>query len=408
MRVLSRPAADRFQRALEAAGASGSPAGVTDQQLAALVRTSQRLVAVGTAASPRPDPDFVATLRQRLMTEAASLPTPTPAAARAAAARRAAAKGGPVVVVVGRGLPRALAGAAASALLVGTVVGVASRAAIPGEALYPVKGWLDGVAVRLADTDLERGRTYLAQGQEHISEARELAERGDQADANDVDTALKAAIDSVQRGQRSLDLAFVRTGNPQALITTRDFTARALPQVQALRTQVPAASLPWLDRLEALLHDTQQATARRLAACGARCDGITVPGYGPASLPSSLATSGAAPTSTSGPSAGPPGAGGVPAPGGTANSPAPTSVSQPGVSIGTQGATIGGDNGGATLDTGGATVNGPTISASVPVVSTTVQVPLPTVTIGTSGASATVPSSTLDGITLPGATVTLP
>src|SRR6478672_11941521 len=109
MPVLNRRA-DPFQRALE-----GQP--TSDPQLAGLLTTAHQL---GTAApGPGPDPAFVATLRTRLMAEAASLPSPSPAAARSLAERRAAARPTPVVVVVGHGLPRALAGAVASALLVG-------------------------------------------------------------------------------------------------------------------------------------------------------------------------------------------------------------------------------------------------------------------------------------------------
>ena len=276
MPVLNR-SADRFQRSLE-----GEHLG--DPRVDALLETSRQLLTVG-AITPGPDAEFVAALRVRLMAEAQTLPAPTAAAARAATARRAATRATPVVVVVGRGLPRALAGAAASALLVGGVVGVASRSAVPGESLYPVKGWLDGVAVRLSTSDFERGTTDLGQAQEHISDGRALAARTD-PDAGDVNTALAAAADSVQGGQRALDRDYARTGNPQALLAMRDFTARALPQVDALRTEVPAASLPTLGRLESLLRESQVATARRIAACGGGCSEVLTIGLGPSSLPS--------------------------------------------------------------------------------------------------------------------------
>ena len=226
MPVLNR-SADRFQRALE-----GERPG--DEKLEPLLETSRRLLSVG-APAPGPDAEFVAALRVRLMAEARTLPAPASPASRATAARRPAA---PVVVVVGRGLPRALAGAAASALLIGGVVGVASRTAVPGESLYPVKGWIDGVAVRLATSDYERGLTYLGQAQEHISDSRQLASRPD-PDGHDIDVALAAAASAVQGGQRALDRDYASTGNPQALLAERDFTARALPQVEALRTEVP-------------------------------------------------------------------------------------------------------------------------------------------------------------------------
>ena len=280
MPVLNR-SADRFQRALDGER-------ITDEGLVRLVETSRHLVAL-TAAVPAADAEFVATLRERLMAEAARMPAQSPVAAKAAAARRAASRTTPVVVVVGRGLPRLLAGAAASAILVGGVVGVVSRGAVPGQALYPVKGWLDGVAVRLADNDLERGQTYLAQAQEHISDARQLADR-DTKSADDINTALSAATDSVRKGRQALDTSYATTGNPQALIAMRDFTARTLPQLEALRTEVPAGSLPQLATLEALLRDTEQSTSRRIAACGSACTGAVSSTLGPSSLPGSATT----------------------------------------------------------------------------------------------------------------------
>jgi hypothetical protein len=388
MPVLNR-AADRFQRALDGER-------VTDEGLAELVETSRHLVGL-TSAVPTADAAFVATLRDRLMAEAARMPAPSPGAAKAAAARHAASRTTPVVVVVGRGLPRLLAGAAASVLLVGGVVGVASRTAVPGQALYPVKGWLDGVAVRLADNDLERGQTYLSQAQGHVSDARTLSEGSRQV--TDVDTALTAAADSVRKGRQALDTSYASTGNPQALLAMRDFTARTLPQLEALRTEVPAESLPQLAVLESLLRDTEQITARRLAACGSACSGVASSTLGPASLPGSVTTApSGSPTAS--------GSGGVTVPDTAVT--VPGGVPVPGGSS-TSGPVVGGGGGGSSVGTTGASVGLPTLSVSVPVVpSVTATVPLPTVSLGTSSVAATVPSSTLGPVTLPGVTLTLP
>ena len=94
------------------------------------------------------------------------------------------------------------------------------------------------MAVQLAGSDFDRGQTYLAQAQEHISDARDLTDQPTRPGVGEVNLALRQAIDSVRQGQRSLDAAYAQNGNPQALIAMRDFTARALPQVEALRIEV--------------------------------------------------------------------------------------------------------------------------------------------------------------------------
>ncbi len=399
MPVLNR-SADRFQRALDGER-------ITDERLVELIETSRHLVGVA-AVLPAPDATFVSTLRERLMAEAALMPVPSPVAAKAAVARRADTRTTPVVVVVGRGLPRLLAGAAASALLVGGVVGAASRSAVPGDALYPVKGWLDGVAVRLADNDLERGRTYLAQAQGHISDARQLS-TPTRPDHGDVDVALRGAIDSVRKGRQSLDSSYAATGNPQALLAMRDFTARALPQIDAARTEVPAESQPLLGQLEDLLRDTQESTARRIAACGSACAGGLSATGNPVTVPSTALT-GATTVATTGATTRA-GAGPTTAPGGGITVPS-TAVTAPGGVLpgsSSTGPVVGGGGGGATVSTDGATVHLPTVSVSVPIVpSVTATVPLPSVTVGTGGVGATVPGSTLGPVTLPGVTITLP
>jgi hypothetical protein len=389
---LSNRAAERFQHALD----GERPA---DAEAERLLATSRTLSAIDTSRLA-PREEFVHALRERLMAEAETMPALSPAAAQTAASRRAAARTTPVVLVMGRGLPRLLAGAAASVLAVGAVVGVASRSALPGSALYPVKGWLDAVAVQMAGSDHERGLTHLAQAQEHISDTRALSEEQGSEPGEFIE-ALESAVASVRSGQRDLNTAFDATGNPQSLIAIRDFSARALPQVEALRPEVPAAALPALRELQALLEDSQTASVRRLAACAPSCALVSQPGAGPSQLP-------VLPSTTAAPGGATPGA---TLPGGVSVPSTPVTANPgggvPGVTAGTGGVTVGGDNGGATLSTDGATLNGPSVTASVPGLPP-VTATLPSVSVSSSSVGVTVPGTTLGGISLPGTGVPLP
>ena len=272
--------ADLLERSLQ-----GLPG--TDQEVRSLAATASRIPAL-TSAACRPRDDFVSALGLKLRAEALTLPVP-PIGSASSATKARRSPGRPVVLVIGRGL-RVLAGATASVLLIGAILGVTSRSALPGGLLYPVKQVLNSAAVQLAGSDFDRGVTLLSQAQEHIGDARSLVERDRAlAEAALVNQALLGAKSAVTGGQRALLGEFDRSGNVQALIAVQDFAVRALPQLNALRIQVPAASRPDVDALIALLHDTQATVARQIAVCGQPCAplGGATPGSPYPSAPSS-------------------------------------------------------------------------------------------------------------------------
>ena len=278
----------------------------TDQEVLELVATVG-LIAPLTSRAGAPQPEFVSALGIRLRAEAMALPAreyrptsggrPEPWATRT---RGSATR--PRVFAIGRGLPGVLAGAIASLLLVGGVVGGGSRSALPGGLLYPVKQLLDSAALQLASSDFDRGMTLLSQAQEHISDARALVDRdGAEVDPASLDVALVNTRDAVSSGQRTLLADFDRTGNPQALIALQDLVARALPQLNALRPLVPGESRPAVDAIILLLQDVRTSVAGKVALCGQPCASITGAAFpGPSSsatpttLPSTLAPGGGA------------------------------------------------------------------------------------------------------------------
>ncbi len=283
-----------------------------------------------------------------------------------------------------------IAAAAASILVIGGALGVASRSAVPGDALYGVKQLLDRAAVQLADSRYEEGLTYLAQAQEHIVDARDLIDAGDPS-THDLDTAYDAATDATGRAQTILTEVYRTEQRTDALTELADFYTRAIPQVDAMRPRVPSGSLPAWQRLRDLLGAGEVATLRELAGCGAcgdraaqarqslaRLTGTVRPGSpvsgtsAPGTLPSGAGTV-TAPRPTASAARPPASSGRPPAPAPRPSATAPGSLPLPDVRV----------TGGVTLP--GATVNPPAVG----------------VTRGTVGVGG-------GGITLPGATVSLP
>jgi hypothetical protein len=306
---------------------------------------------------------------------------------------------------------RYVAAAAAALLVVGGALGWASRSALPGDALYGVKQVLDRAAVQLSGSRFDQGLTYLAQAEQHIGEARDLVDRGAPA-AGDLETALDLASDSTTRAQTLLLDAYRSDGRTDALTELTDFYARALPQVDALRDQVPAAALPSWQRLHDLLTQNRVAVLRELAACSACGDRATQArqllsvvltptssSSGATTLPrpsASRPTVPAAPRATvprqPGGTVTVPGVGGVPLPGlgatGGVTLPGST-IRLPGVGVSSSSVGLGG--GGVTLP--GSTVHLPSVGAT-------------SGTLGVGGGSVSVTG--LPPVTLPGATITAP
>lgn len=387
---------DLLQRALD--GETVSEPGILE--LVAVLHAVQAVDQAGLA----PRAEFVSELRARLLDDAGSAAPVVPllpVAPDAGDGFGAPAEGGTVSVLRFAARPLKLVAAAAAAVLViGGALGFASRSAVPGDALYGVKQLLDRAAIQLAGSRYDEGLTYLAQAQEHITEARELLDAGSPS-THDLDTAYDSATDATGRAQTILMEVYRTQQRADALTELSDFYTRAIPQVDAMRPRVPAGSLPAWQRLRDLLGAGEVATLRGLAACGACGDRATAarqllaalagagtpssPGSGtsaPGTRPSgATASSPARPGATSAGGAVLPGVkvtGGVAVPGGTVNLP----------SVGITSTSVGISGGGVTLP--GVTVTVPPVvisSTSVP------QLPLPSIATPSISLATTLPTT---------------
>lgn len=174
-------------------------------------------------------PEFVASLRERLMAEADTVlvrqpPAPSrlamPASSRTRQRRIGALLGGV-----------ALVGSAAT-------MAVAAQTALPGESLYGVKRGIESAQVRLATDDADRGRTLLAQAGTRLTELEELAaEDGgrDQRVPETLDTFTRQSSDGV----RTLLASYESTGSVGDAQVARDFTATSIDRLERLQGELP-------------------------------------------------------------------------------------------------------------------------------------------------------------------------
>lgn len=261
--------ADAFERALS--GATDVPA-----DIARLAGTARR---VSSIPVPGPDAAFVASLGARLAAEAAS---PSPSADTTGVPSN--------VIAIRRTWPRAVAGTAAGLVAASAVIGVASQNALPGDALYGIRGLVDGLEVAVAGNDSAKGTTYLAQAREHVENAQTLADREPQS-AADISTSLDDAAATVTSGEERLFDAFDQSRNPDDLAEVKDFTTWVKPRLTTLRDTIPGDSQAHLGALSAAVEAGEARLNAALASCGADCSAIS-----PTNVPTPTPTT-AAPSS---------------------------------------------------------------------------------------------------------------
>lgn len=204
-----------------------------------------------------PRPEFVSSLRERLMAEADTVlvrqpPAPSrlamPGTARKRDRRVAAALGG-----------AALVGAAAT-------MAVAAQTALPGESLYDVKRGIEAAEVRFATDDGARGHLLLAQADTRLGEVEALAS-GD----GGRDQLIPDTIDSFTRqssdGVRSLLASYRTTGSDRDAQAAREFTTRSLERLDALESQVPDNARDELLAAGRTLTDLDLEVTSQCASC---------------------------------------------------------------------------------------------------------------------------------------------
>jgi hypothetical protein len=239
----------------------------------------QPLASFATALAPSqvaPSTEFVAGLRERLVTEAgARIPAPVLPAQR----RRHA--GGPHPV------RRGVAAVAVLALLGGAGAAVASTHAVPGDSLYGLKRGIEHVQLSLAHGDVGRGGELLEQADARLAEAQSLA-AGDRSTDPTTLRRLTATLDELaatdQQAVADLTHAYDVSGDPAVLtLLDRHLSAQQAGLADLISVLAPAVrgqaedladELARLDaEVRALLGSTPVARAASAAATATGVDG---------------------------------------------------------------------------------------------------------------------------------------
>jgi hypothetical protein len=230
-------------------------------ELVGVVSTLQREAVAGEHPAPRPE--FTATLRERLMAEAAtSLPQDN---VLTLPTRRKGSR------------ERRIALVASSLVLVGGTAGMAAAAqnALPGEALYPIKRGLENAQAGLATDQAARGQDLLDQADSRLVEVQGLF------DSSDDLSRVPATIDdftaqAVEATGLLLD-EFEETRDPSIIDELHTFAVDNLAELQELAKSAPAEHQDDLAvAADALMRIDQQARAA-CPSCASELDTLKMP-----------------------------------------------------------------------------------------------------------------------------------
>ena len=252
------------------------PAG---SDLADLVALTRALVPAGHA----PRPEFRASLRERLVAEAADrparLPRQTPVGEPSAPSAPARPR-----------LRNAVATVALAAVVTGAGAAAASTRALPGDVLYGLKRQIENVQLALAGSELARGRELLEQADARLGEAEALAASSaatEPATRASLATALTEMARATDEGAVALTTSYTETGDTEPMLLLDRFVTEQQQRLSdllvlldpSLRARVAAH----LDELERTAARTAALLDPAATAVGSTNAGATSGSAGPAS-----------------------------------------------------------------------------------------------------------------------------
>ena len=202
-------------------------------------------------------PEFTASLRERLMTAAAT-ELVAPSADRLVLPPRRKSRERRIAVAVS-GL--ALVGATTS-------VAMAAQSALPGDALYPIKRALENAQTGVSVDEGRKGETLLANASGRLDEVSALSQGGDLEDAMAIADTLDAFAEQASQASDLLIEDYTRNGDQHSIAELRDFAASSLQELTALEPLVPAEARDELFDAAQVLLRIEAAARQACPGCG--------------------------------------------------------------------------------------------------------------------------------------------
>ena len=270
--LAARRRAEAFERTAEG---RLDPSALSPRDAAAIGPMLEVVAGMRAVTPPSPRPEFVADLRERLMTEAETALVPIDTATEE---RLRLAPAEPAVRRRERRLATVLGGAA----LLGAVasVEVAAQGALPGEALYPVKRAIEDVRTDATTDDVTRATRLLESATHRLEEVDALTRDGSPADVAALPGTITAFAEQAGEAGELLLGDHRSTGRASSITRLRHFTGDSLTTLTRLEATLPDGAREELLEAAGTLAALDEQAAATCPSCG---------GAGIAEIPSVLA-----------------------------------------------------------------------------------------------------------------------
>lgn len=218
------------------------------------------------APAAQPRPEFVADLREQLMTAADTVLVAVDEESRLTLPSRRTARR-PV-------RERRLAAAAAGVAIVGatTSMAMAAQSALPGDALYPLKRLIEGAETGIAVNEGDKGATLLANASGRLAEITALSRDGRLEDGEAIADTLNTFTRQAIEASDLLLTDYAATGDERSIAELRDFTGESMQTLTELESVVPDQARDELLRAARILTQIDAQALQACPSCGG--DGI--------------------------------------------------------------------------------------------------------------------------------------